>query len=230
VADRATGGLTEFYEDGIRARAEEWSALTAIVEDLLSGDALQTPETTWLAMAGSVPAAVPLPGYADLIARARRAGVRSAIDSRGPDLARALESEPDLVKVNAYEAGELLDRPITEITHARTAALEVRARAGGDGHAAIVTLGEQGMVLVDPGGAAWHGTVAVRGDYPVGSGDAFLAGLLTALAADPRLPWVEAVRLGLGAAAANALVPGAGRLDPQRATELAAGARLHRVQ
>ena len=38
------------------------------------------------------------------------------------------------------------------------------------------------MVLIDPDGDAWHGTVAARGDYPVGSGDAFLAGLLTALA------------------------------------------------
>ncbi|HYZ82530.1 MAG TPA: PfkB family carbohydrate kinase [Solirubrobacteraceae bacterium] len=229
VADRATGGLTEFYEDGIRARPEEWSGLTGIVEDLLSGDPLRTQETDWLAMAGSVPAAVPLPGYADLIARARSAGVRSAIDSRGPDLARALESEPDLVKINAYEAGELLDRPITEVTHARAAAMEVRARAGGEGHAAIVTVGEQGMVLVEPDGATWHGTVGAHGNYPVGSGDAFLAGLLTALAADPGLPWAEAVRLGLGAAAANAEVPGAARLDPARAQELARAAEVVRI-
>lgn len=229
VADRATGGLTEFYEDGIPARPEDWSALTGIVEDMLSADALRTPEANWLAMAGSVPAAVPLPGYADLIARARRAGVRTAIDSRGPDLARALESAPDLVKINAYEAGELLDRPVTEVAQAREAALEVRARAGGDGHAAIVTLGEQGMLLVEPGGATWHGTVAARGDYPVGSGDAFLAGLLTALAADPGLPWADAVRLGLGAAAANAEVPGAARLDSDRARELAGAAEVARI-
>jgi fructose-1-phosphate kinase PfkB-like protein len=181
-------------------------------------------------MAGSVPAAVELPGYADLILRARRAGVRTAIDSRGPDLARSLVSEPDLVKINAYEAGELLRRAITEISHAREAAVEVRARAGGEGHAAIVTLGEQGMVLVAPNGETWHGTVAARGDYPVGSGDAFLGGLLTALSADPSLAWPEAVRLGLGAAAANAEVPGAARLDPQRAIELAVSARLRRIQ
>jgi 1-phosphofructokinase family hexose kinase len=229
VADRATGGLTEFYEDGIPASAEEWAALTGIVEDLLTDDTLGTPEVSWLAMAGSVPAAVELPGYADLIVRARRAGVPTAIDSRGPDLARALASEPDLVKINAYEAEELLARAVTEISHAREAAVEVRARAGGDGHAAIVTLGEQGMVLVAPGGETWHGTVAAHGDYPVGSGDAFLGGLLTALAADPGLAWPDAVRLGLGAAAANAEVPGAAHLDPDRARELAAHATLRRL-
>jgi 1-phosphofructokinase family hexose kinase len=225
VADRASGGLTEFYEDGIPARAEDWEALTAVVEDLLSAGA-RGAETSWLAMAGSVPAAVELSGYADLIARARRAGVRSAIDSRGPDLVRALASEPDLVKINAYEAGELLGRRVSEIPHAHEAAVEVRRRAGGDGHAAIVTVGEKGMVLVEPDGQAWHGTVRARGDYPVGSGDAFLAGLLTALTADPGVAWAEAVRHGLGAAAANADVPGAARLDPARARQLAAAAEL----
>lgn len=223
VADRATGGLTEFYEDGIPARPEHWTALAAIVEDLLAGD------VDWLAMAGSVPAEAQIPGYADLIARARRAGARSAIDSRGPDLAGALQSGPDLVKVNAYEAGELLDRPVTQIAHAREAAGEIRRRAGGESHAAIVTLGEQGMVLIEPGGEVWHGTVAARGDYPVGSGDAFLAGLLTALSADPGLAWAGAARLGLGAAAANAEVPGAARLDPDRARELADAAELRRL-
>jgi 1-phosphofructokinase family hexose kinase len=223
VADRATAGLTEFYEDGIRAATEDWTALAQIVEDLLAGD------VSWLAMAGSLPAAVEIPGYAALITHARHAGVLSAIDSRGADLARALGSRPDLVKINAYEASELLDREVTAISDGVDAVHEVRDRAGGAGHAVVITLGEQGMVLLDPGGQAWHGTVAAHGHYPVGSGDAFLAGLLTALTADPGLAWPEAAQLGLGAAAANAEVPGAARLDPARARELAAGAELRRL-
>jgi 1-phosphofructokinase family hexose kinase len=222
VADRATAQLTEFYEDGIRARAEDWLTLSGIVSDLLADD------VSWLAMAGSVPAAEELPGYADLVARARQAGARSAVDSRGADLRHALEAAPDLVKINAYEAGELLDRPVRSVADGVKAAHEVRDRAGGDGHTVIVTLGEEGIVLVDPGGETWHGTVAAHGDYPVGSGDAFLAGLLTAITADPDIAWPGATRLGLGAAAANAEVPGAARLDPARARELAASATLRR--
>ena len=223
VADRATARLTEFYEDGIPARAQDWAALADIVTDLLAGGA------GWLAMAGSVPAADDIGGYAELVGRARRAGVPSAIDSRGRDLVRALARGPDLVKINAHEASELLDRSLTEIAHGVVAAREVRDRAGGEGHAVIITVGERGMVLVDPGGEAWHGTVDARGDYPVGSGDAFLAGVLTARAADPGAAWREAARLGLGAAAANAEVPGAARLEPARARELAARAELRRV-
>ncbi len=166
MADRATARLTEFYEDGIRATPEDWAALAEIVGELLAGGA------SWLAMAGSIPAAEDLPGSGVIFAGAGGAGVRCALDSRGPDLVRALESGPDLVKINAYEASELLGRPVTEIAQARDAADEVRERAGGAGHAAIVTLGEAGMVLADPAGGTWHGTVAAHGDYPVGSGDA----------------------------------------------------------
>jgi len=49
----------------------------------------------------------------------------------------------------------------------------------------------------------------------VGSGDAFLAGLLVALERGD--PWPSAIALALGAAAANAESPGAGHLDPARA-------------
>ena len=198
-------------------------------------------------MAGSVPAAPGVRGYAQLVGAARAAGVRSAVDSRGPDLARAIDERPDLVKINAAEACELLATPrMNEIAHAREAADAIRARAGGDGHAVVVTLGEQGMVLVDPAGDAWHGAVAARGDYPVGSGDAFLAGLLTALekeeevATSPAAPerdsvddagaWARAAALGLGAAAANAEAPGAARVDPARARELTARAELRRLR
>jgi 1-phosphofructokinase family hexose kinase len=225
VADRATGGLTEFYEDGLQVTPEDWAALVAVVDELLA----QGP--SWLAMAGSVPAAPGgAVGYASLVTAARAAGVRSAVDSRGADLARALEAGPDLVKINAGEASELLSATnIDDIAPAHEAAHAIRARAGGDGHAVVITLGERGMVMLDPDGAAWRGTVTGHGAYPVGSGDAFLAGLLVALTADPPAPWPEAARLALGAATANAQIPGAARLDPARARELADAAEIHRL-
>jgi fructose-1-phosphate kinase PfkB-like protein len=53
---------------------------------------------------------------------------------------------------------------------------------------------------------------ATRGAYPVGSGDAFLGGMAVAFARGDDV--VEAARHGLAAGIANALVPGAGELDP----------------
>jgi 1-phosphofructokinase family hexose kinase len=226
VADRDTGGLTEFYEDGITASPRDWAELARIVDELTARGA------SWLAMAGSVPAAPGVEGYAQLLRAARATGVLSAVDSRGPDLARAVEQQPDLVKINAYEASELLGSEVDDVPPAHAAALAIRDRAGGEGHAVVVTLGEQGMVLVEPAGPAWHGAVAVHGNYPVGSGDAFFAGLLVALSdgtAGGADAWPRAARLGLGAAAANAEVPGAARLDPARARELAAQAEMRRL-
>jgi fructose-1-phosphate kinase PfkB-like protein len=53
----------------------------------------------------------------------------------------------------------------------------------------------------------------------VGSGDSFLAGLVVARAAGAG--WDDALRLALGAAVANAAVPGAGRFARADAERLA---------
>jgi 1-phosphofructokinase family hexose kinase len=217
VADRSTGQLTEFYEAGTPAGEPEWLALREIVLSLLDG-------ARWLALSGSLPPQTPADGYAQLIAAAREAGVAAAVDSRGRWLAQAIGAGPELVKINAFEARELLGAPIDDLPQARRAADAIRARAGGDGHAVAITMGEAGMVLVDPGGRAWQGSTPARGSYPVGSGDAFLAGMLVGLGAGAS--WPEATRLALGAAAANAEVPGAARLDPDRARALAAASQV----
>ncbi len=217
VADRQTGRLTEFYEAGVPVTADEWASLEAIVSSLLS-------QASWLTLAGSLPPGAPTDAYARLAAQARDAGVWVALDTRGEALANTIGERPQLVKINAFEAQGLLGSEVSTIESAQIAAREVRARAGGHGHAAVVTVGEQGMALADPEGRDWRGFLDARGRYPVGSGDAFLAGMLIAL--ERAEGWPEAVALGLGAAAANAEVPGAGVLDPQRATRLASLAEV----
>jgi fructose-1-phosphate kinase PfkB-like protein len=59
----------------------------------------------------------------------------------------------------------------------------------------------------------------------IGSGDAYLAGLLAGLL-HRKLPPVEAVRLAAGCAAANAETLGAGLFDARRAEDLAAEVRM----
>jgi 1-phosphofructokinase family hexose kinase len=217
VADHETGRLTEFYESGTPVSAETWGELEEIVSGLLQG-------ASWLALAGSLPPGAPDDGYGRLSLAARRAGVATALDTRGDALGRSIDAHPELVKINAHEAGQLLDRPISNIDEAHDAAIAIRRRAGDDGHAAVVTMGEQGMVAVDPSGTAHHAWTEARGQYPVGSGDALLAGLLVAL--ERGEPWPDAIAIALGAAAANAESPGAGRLSHARARELAARAQI----
>ena len=91
-------------------------------------------------------------------------------------------------------------------------------------HAGIVTRGSEGVVLAAPDGTLYEGMLYVRGRYPVGSGDAFLAGLVVAL--EGGRSWDEALQLALATATANAEMPGGGKLDPARASALAEDARV----
>jgi sugar/nucleoside kinase (ribokinase family) len=81
----------------------------------------------------------------------------------------------------------------------------IRELAGGTAHAGVVTRRADGVVVAAPDGRRFEGTLYVRGPYPVGSGDAFLAGLVASLERDP--DWPTALRLALGAATANAGPP-----------------------
>lgn len=217
VADLHEGTLTEFYERGPVAPASAWAELTEAVSRLfLPG--------SWLTISGSMPQGLSDAGYRDLVTEARAAGVRVALDAEGEPLRLALEAGPEIVKVNAAEATGLLGVPVNGRDEASAACATLRELAGGAGHAGIVTRGADGVTVASPDGARVEGMLFERGRYPVGSGDAFLAGLVVGL--DRGEPWPAALRLALGAAAANAELPGAGTLDGARAEVLAARAEI----
>jgi fructose-1-phosphate kinase PfkB-like protein len=194
----AIEGLTEFYEHGHPVSEHEWCAFEELVRSLM-------PEASWTTLSGSLPVGAPPDGYERLVGSGR-----VALDA----VAAGVDAGPAIVKLNAAEAARA-----TGLDDARAAAGELHRRSGG---AAIVTRGEDGAVLVAPDGGVLEGRTTAAGPYPVGSGDAFLAGLVVAL--DRGAGWPDAFRAALGAGAANAELPGAGRLDRARAEELAAQA------
>jgi 1-phosphofructokinase family hexose kinase len=196
----APEGLTEFYERGFPVSRGEWDAFAAMVARLAAS-------STWMTLSGSLPRGAPADGYLELIPR-----TRTALDSHAP----GVDAGPAVVKLNEAEAGAGADGPLA-------AASALHDRSGG---AAIVTRGREGAVLVMPDGVAMAGRIDAEGAYPVGSGDAFLAGLVVAL--DRGAEWADALRAALGAGAANAALPGAGRLDRAHAERLAEQAEITR--
>jgi 1-phosphofructokinase family hexose kinase len=216
VAERETGGLTEFYERGEDVGESGWDRLEEVVRGAVAG-------RSWMTMSGNLPPGAPTEGYARLISIAHDAGVRTALDARERALVEGMDAGPDLVKLNTEEAGWLLGEELRSLEDARAAAAAIRERLGGAG-TGIVTCGADGAMVAGPDGTIVHGRLYAKGPYPVGSGDAFLGGLVTAL--DRAAPWFDAIALALGAATANAEMPGAGRLDPVLAAELAARADL----
>jgi 1-phosphofructokinase family hexose kinase len=205
VASALEEGLTEFYEHGFPVAADEWEAFAGLVLRI-------APAARWTTVSGSLPAGAPADAYLPVI---RAATV--ALDSREA----GVEARPAVVKVNADEAAGITGRPVGDLRAAAAAARRLHEATAG---AAIVTAGRAGAALVAPDGSALTGGVDVAGRYPVGSGDAFLAGLVVAL--DGGAAWPEAFALALGAATANAELPGAGVLDADRARRLAGACRI----
>ena len=197
-------GLTEFYEPAAELSEEAWFALEIEVTTMAE-------RASWVTVSGSLPPGAPADGHARLVRLARAGGARVALDAAGEALRTGLEAGPDLVKVNAEEAAGMLGPGAT--------AAALRELAGGGDRAAAVTHGADGMELADPSGMVLRAAPPVLGHYPVGSGDALLAGMVTAL--DVGGDWTAALLLGIGAGAAAAEVPGAGRLLGARARELA---------
>jgi 1-phosphofructokinase family hexose kinase len=181
------GDLTEFYEPGPELRPEHWSALEAAAAEVAA-------RASWVGVAGSLPPGAPADGPARLLRVARGAGARVALDVSGEALRLGLEAGPDFVKINAHEASALGIRSAEELRR---------------GAAAAITHGAEGMELATADGV-FRAAPPRLGSYPVGSGDAALGGFLAAL--DAGASWPEALERAVEAGAANAQVPGAGRL------------------
>ena len=219
VRDDTDRGLTEFYERGPDTVAG-WPRLEALVLKLL-------PEASWMTISGNLPVGAPPDGYARLIATAAKADVPVALDSSDEALALGLKARPRVVKVNAEEAGALLGRDIGRVEDAQDAAVEIVRSLGAGDRFTIVTRGDEGAVMATGAGEVLRGRLHARGPYPVGSGDAFLAGLVTSLHSGGSVR--ESLCMALGAAAANAEMPGAGRLDPARARRLSSEADVGQI-
>ena len=212
ILDQSTGALTEIYEAGLPIEADTWEALEAIVRDELA-----RADVAAIALSGSLPPGAPPDGYGRLaqIAAAAPRPVPVLADTYGPALAAVLAERPILVKLNATEAGQATGIAVRDPASAAEAGRILRATGAAS---AVVTLGTDGAVVATADDCLRLAPPAIRGSYPVGSGDAFLGGVAVAFARGDAV--VEAARLGLAAGAANALVPGAGMLDPAVAARL----------
>ena len=179
----------------------------------------------WLAINGSIPDGLPSDALAELTRAAIEAGLEVAIDTHGPALASVLPARPQLIKINRYEAAELVQRDPERAEVADLAKI-ISSRSGGS---VIITDGRAGAVFcsAEAGLVRAELPAEVSGHYPVGSGDSFLGGWLAATdrGADP----ADSLRLATGCGAANALQPGPGLLQPDMARSIAERTVLSRL-
>jgi 1-phosphofructokinase len=125
-----------------------------------------------IAASGSLPPGMPPDFYAELVERSERP---VAVDTSGAALKAVVGAGPWLVKPNLDELSELVGQKPQTLADVVEAAEALRGKGA---QAVLVSLGADGAVLVDGGGAK-HGEVIVdRPRNTVGAGDALLAGFL----------------------------------------------------
>jgi 1-phosphofructokinase/tagatose 6-phosphate kinase len=221
VVDPTAGRLSEIYEWGPRIRPEE-------LEVLLDKLRYLSRVASFVVFSGSLPRDVADDFYAEAIRDLNRRGVHCVLDCEGEPLRIGVEAEPFVVSPNQREAESLVGQEFSE-EEDFVMALDVIADIG----ARNVLITEEtscfALFREDRQVRRFRATVARMDPIAsVGAGDVLLAGFLATRFNGGSLD--EALRIGVGAAAASVLELGAGRFDPREASRLAASVELEELQ
>ena len=217
VIDQSTATHTELVEESGPATGADFDALLAVASRRISGCRV-------LVLSGTIAAGGPPDLYFQLTRMARKTGALAVVDAQGRALTEALAAQPDLAKPNRVELAATVGRALSGEAEVRSAMRELQARGA---RMVVVTAGAE-TVLACAGREFWRiepPPVAVAN--PIGSGDAFTAGLVSRLARGDNLG--EACRWGAAAGAANALTLMPGELRREDVERLAGEARVSLV-
>jgi tagatose 6-phosphate kinase len=216
------GRTTVINEPGPEVAEADWRRFLADVRSLARGcDAV--------CLSGSLPPGLPPGAIAALIDAAAGAERRPVwVDTSGEALDDAVKAGAAGmavgIKVNAGEAAARLGWRIATPNDALQAARELRRRGAG---CVALTLGDSGAVIATERGD-WHAwPPRLHIVNPVGSGDCFLAGLITALGTG--VTPEEALRVATACGTGNAIEPRVGLPDPTRFTWLLVETQVRQV-
>jgi 6-phosphofructokinase 2 len=165
--------------------------------------ALAAEEATYIVASGSLPLGVPDEFYARIAKLARTLGKRFVLDTSGAALKRAGRGIY-LLKPSLRELGDLVGREIRTEREQEQAAREIIEQ--GRSEIVVVSLGDQGALLVTAERAERFAAIPIEAKGSVGAGDSMLAGIVLGLCRGLELG--EAVRYGITAGAAALLGSG----------------------
>lgn len=213
VVDPTTGQQTEINQRGPQVSGAEIERFVDRLLYLAGG-------CTWCVLAGSLPPGVPPDLYARLISELHAAGVPVILDAEGEPMQIGLRAQPDLVAPNSTEAEEAVGYEFSEPDDLVEGLRGLVEMGAGE---AYVTSGQGCMALApaQPGGQRRFYEASIEQLEAVaatGSGDAFLAGLLSSRRAGRSVEESLAFAVACGAESTQHL--GAGALDPEGAARL----------
>ena len=205
---------TVLNETGPQVTPDECDALLQRLRELL-------PRYDAVTLSGSLPPGTPPDIYAVITRLALAAGVKAVLDASGEALRSGAEAKPFLVKPNVHELETL--------------------SVGGDGWGgsaqalrdkygvtlALVTGGARGAVLASAEGTWEASPPVVKAVSALGSGDSLTAGFFWAW--EQGWGHAEALKLGVAAGAANAMVYGSGFCTREQIFQVAARTIVNKI-
>lgn len=149
---------------------------------------------------GSVPKNIPSTIYEHLIEIANKAGKKFFLDSSGELLKKGIAAQPYFIKPNKDEIEALTGRKISGL---EDAVRELKTFAASGIEIVAISLGAAGSIVGHAGKVYKVSLPQVKAVNPVGSGDAYVAGM--AVAVKRNYPIVEAIQFASACGTANAM-------------------------
>ena len=157
----------------------------------------------WLVLAGSIPPPLTADIYNEIIHEASEKGVHTVLDADGAALAAGAAAHPEMLKGNRREMERLLGRHLDDEGSMLEAARQLQDSGV---EKVVVTRGREGAIAAADHHYLRGVAPRVRAVSAVGSGDAFLAGVVLTLSRSGQME--EALRLGVAAGTAAVLTQG----------------------
>jgi len=214
LLDTTAGTQTELVEESQPVAAADYDELMRIIR-------LRVKGCRAVVMSGTITPGGPVDLYFQGTCMAREIGAFTVVDAQGAALLEALRAKPGLVKPNRSELAATLGRELKEEAAVMSAMRELCERGA---QRVVVTAGRNPALAFDR--QRWWRVHAPRIDAvnPIGSGDAFAAGLVWRLLRGEDLG--EACRWASAVGAANALTLLAGEVRRDDVELLAEKARV----
>ena len=218
LLDRSAGTQTELVEESRPVTAADYEELMRVIRRRVG-------RCRAVVMSGTITPGGPVDLYYQSVLLAREAKAMAVIDAQGAALLESLRAKPGLVKPNRAELATTLGRELKDERAVMSGMREICERGA---QRVVVTTGEQPALAFD--GQRWWRVHALRIEAvnPIGSGDAFAAGLVWRLLKGDDLG--EACRWASAAGAANALTLLAGEVQRDDVERLADEVKLESIK
>ncbi len=221
VLDPTNGEQTEINEPGPIVQEAESQLFVDKLLYLAQGAQV-------VVFAGSLPRGLAPDYYAGLVRELRKLGVTTVLDTDGEPLRHAVRAEPSVISPNVLEAEELVGHEFND-DEDRTIAVREMVELGAGEAIMTVSDGCFARVLEDGGSTLYRVRMEpLEPRAAVGSGDAFLAGFVSARYTGS--PPAECLRFGVACGAESTQHLGAGLIDPREVDRLTSEIEVEAIE